>query len=192
MPVSPSQDASSQGVPRAAWTSTRSLVLAGIGVVAFTAALLLAWHSADTLLLIFAGILFAVFLDGLTHYLGRVVPLGHGFRLAIVSLLLTVLILGMVGLGGATVAGQAQRLGQTLREQSGTVKSWLDARGIDTRFLDFGKLKDAAAQGGPQGGPQGGAGEEERPKGPSVPSAGTASSRSGSRRLSANTRPWLV
>lgn len=180
MPVSPSQDASSQGVPRAAWTSTRSLVLAGIGVVAFTAALLLAWHSADTLLLIFAGILFAVFLDGLTHYLGRVVPLGHGFRLAIVSLLLTVLILGMVGLGGATVAGQAQRLGQTLREQSGTVKSWLDARGIDTRFLDFGKLKDAAAQGGPQGGPQGGAGEEERPKGPSLPSPGTLLSGAGS------------
>ncbi|QRE72671.1 AI-2E family transporter [Methylobacterium aquaticum] len=146
MPVLPSQDIA-KGAPLTGGASARSLVLAGIGVVSFTAVLLLAWHSADTLLLIFAGILCAVFLDGLTHYLGRVVPLGHGSRLAIVSVLLASLVLGMVGLGGATVAGQAQRLGQTLQQQSGTVKSWLDARGIDTRFLDFGKLKDAASQG---------------------------------------------
>ncbi len=147
MPVIPSQDIAPPGASRLGGASARSLVLAGIGVVSFTALLLLAWHSADTLLLIFAGILCAVFLDGLTHYLGRIVPLGHGARLAIVSVLLALLVLGMVGLGGATVAGQAQRLGQTLQQQSGTVKAWLDARGIDTRFLDFGKLKDAAAQG---------------------------------------------
>ncbi|SFV09778.1 Predicted PurR-regulated permease PerM [Methylobacterium sp. 174MFSha1.1] len=165
MAVFPSQDA----VPtRATGASTRSLVLAGIGVVSFTAILLLAWHSADTLLLIFAGILCAVFLDGLTHYLGRIVPLGHGARLAIVSVLLALLVLGMVGLGGATVAGQAQRLGETLQQQSGTVKSWLDARGIDTRFLDFGKLKDAAAQRDPN------PAEDGRQKGPSgLPSPGT-------------------
>jgi predicted PurR-regulated permease PerM len=165
--------AASAGPRPAAWTNTRSLVLAGIGVVSFTAILLLAWHSADTLLLIFAGILCAVFLDGLTHYLGRVIPLGHGARLAIVSVLLALLVLGMVGLGGATVAGQAQRLGQTLQQQSGTVKSWLDARGIDTRFLDFGKLKEAAGQGRPA--------EEDRPKGPSgLPSPGTLLSGAGS------------
>ncbi|MGX7709048.1 AI-2E family transporter [Methylobacterium sp. Gmos1] len=181
MAVFPSQDAAHQEAIRAAsasprsaaWASTRSLVLAGIGVVSFTAILLLAWHSADTLLLIFAGILCAVFLDGLTHYLGRVVPLGHGARLAIVSVLLALLVLGMVGLGGATVAGQAQRLGQTLQQQSGTVKSWLDARGIDTRFLDFGKLKEASAQAGTS--------EESRPKGPSgLPSPGTLLSGAGS------------
>ncbi|WP_245447124.1 AI-2E family transporter [Methylobacterium sp. 17Sr1-1] len=143
-------------------------MLAGIGVVSFTAVLLLAWHAADTLLLIFAGILCAVFLDGLTHYLGRVIPLGHGARLATVSVLLALLVLGMVGLGGATVAGQAQRLGETLQKQSGTVKSWLDARGIDTRFLDFGKLKEAAAQRDPN------SAEDGRQKGPSgLPSPGT-------------------
>ncbi|AWN46585.1 AI-2E family transporter [Methylobacterium terrae] len=176
MPVSPPQDVARQDVARSGGASTRSLVLAGIAVVAFTAALLLAWRSADTLLLIFAGILFAVFLDGLTHYLGRVVPLGHGFRLAIVSLLLTVLVLGMVGLGGATVAGQAERLSQTLRQQSGTVKSWLDARGIDTRFLDFGKLKQAAQQGG-------GGQDEDAPSAPragGLPSPGTLLSGAGS------------
>ncbi|KMO43669.1 transporter [Methylobacterium tarhaniae] len=151
-------------------------MLAGLGVVSFTAVLLLAWHSADTLLLIFAGILFAVFLDGLTHYLGRIVPLGHGARLAIVSVLLTILVLGMVGLGGATVAGQAQRLGQTLQQQSGTVKSWLDARGIDTRFLDFGKLKDAASQ--TSGEAEGG--RRTLPTAGGLPSPGTLLSGAGS------------
>ncbi|AWN53623.1 AI-2E family transporter [Methylobacterium sp. 17Sr1-1] len=168
MAVFPSQDAAHREAPRTAWANTRSLVLAGIGVVSFTAVLLLAWHAADTLLLIFAGILCAVFLDGLTHYLGRVIPLGHGARLATVSVLLALLVLGMVGLGGATVAGQAQRLGETLQKQSGTVKSWLDARGIDTRFLDFGKLKEAAAQRDPN------SAEDGRQKGPSgLPSPGT-------------------
>ncbi len=173
MAVFPPRNVAHRDVARPARVSTRSLVLAGIGVVSFTAALLLAWHSADTLLLIFAGILFAVFLEGLTHYLGRVLPLGHGARLAIVSVLLTLLVLGMVGLGGATVAGQAQRLGQTLQQQSGTVKSWLDARGVDTRFLDFGKLKEAATEGGHP--------EEARAKGPSgLPSPGTLLSGAGS------------
>ncbi|GJD64965.1 AI-2E family transporter [Methylobacterium frigidaeris] len=182
MPAFPPQDVASQNIVHqdATWparASTRSLVLAGIGVVSFTAVLLLAWHSADTLLLIFAGILFAVFLDGLTHYLGRVVPLGHGVRLAIVSVLLTLLVLGMVGLGGATVAGQAQRLGQTLQQQSGTVKSWLDARGIDTRFLDFGKLKDAASQ--PTSG-EAESGRRSTPAAGGLPSPGTLLSGAGS------------
>ncbi|MGF3024607.1 AI-2E family transporter [Methylobacterium aquaticum] len=171
MPVIPSKDTA-----RLDGASPRSLVLAGIGVVSFTAVLLLAWHSADTLLLIFAGILCAVFLDGLTHYLGRVVPLGHGARLAIVSVLLALLVLGMVGLGGATVAGQAQRLGQTLQQQSGTVKSWLDARGIDTRFLDLGKLKDAASL--PSGDAEGG--RRSTPMAGGLPSPGTLLSGAGS------------
>ncbi|TNC09630.1 AI-2E family transporter [Methylobacterium terricola] len=178
MPVSPSQAGLGQDAARPIrGGSTRSLALAGIGVVVFTAAMLLAWRSADTLLLIFAGILFAVFLDGLTHYLGRVVPLGHGFRLAIVSVLLTILVLGMVGLGGATVASQAERLGQTLKQQSGTVKSWLDARGIDTRFLDFGKLKDAASQPGGGGSEDG---QRNAPAAGGLPSPGTLLSGAGS------------
>lgn len=175
MPVLPSQDVTT-GASLTGGASARSLVLAGIGVVSFTAVLLLAWHSADTLLLIFAGILCAVFLDGLTHYLGRIVPLGHGSRLAIVSVLLAILVLGMVALGGATVAGQAQRLGQTLQQQSGTVKSWLDARGIDTRFLDFGKLKDAASQGA--GDAQ--EGRRTTPTAGGLPSPGTLLSGAGS------------
>ncbi|MFH6785469.1 MULTISPECIES: AI-2E family transporter [Methylobacterium] len=177
MPASPSQAGLRPDPALPLRGGTRSLVLAGIGIVVFTAAMLLAWRSADTLLLIFAGILFAVFLDGLAHFLGRVVPLGHGFRLAIVSVMLTILVLGMVGLGGATVASQAERLSQTLMQQSGTVKSWLDARGIDTRFLDFGKLKDGAAQ------PGGGEAEDGRrtlPAAGGLPSPGTLLSGAGS------------
>ena len=45
---------------------TAPLAASGIIVVCFVAALALAWMSAGTLLLIFAGVLLGVFLDGLT------------------------------------------------------------------------------------------------------------------------------
>ncbi|MGY2048225.1 AI-2E family transporter [Methylobacterium sp. JK268] len=116
----------------------RPRLLAGIGVVLFTAGLALAWQAADTLLLIFAAILFGVFLDGLARVLGRVLPLGHGLRLAVVSVVLTGLVLGLVGFGGATLAKQTDTLGRTLRDQTGTVRDWLKAHGIDTSGLDLG------------------------------------------------------
>ena len=47
-----------------------SLAVSGIAIVCFVALLALAWLSASTLFLIFAGILLAVFLDGLTRILG--------------------------------------------------------------------------------------------------------------------------
>ena len=41
---------------------------------------------AEPLLLIFAGIVFAAMLDGGTRLLGRVLPIGRGWRLVIVTL----------------------------------------------------------------------------------------------------------
>ena len=61
--------------PVGPWRGTAPLAASGIAVVCFVAALALAWMSAGTLLLIFAGVLLGVFLDGLTRGLGRVLPL---------------------------------------------------------------------------------------------------------------------
>ena len=84
------------------WSPTAS----GIAVVAFIALLILAWTAASTLLLIFAGILLGVFLDGLTRLLGQAIGLGRGLRLTIVSLILGGLTLGFLAFGGATVVQQ--------------------------------------------------------------------------------------
>ncbi len=120
----------------------RRLTAAGIAVVSFAAALWLAWTASATLLLIFSGILFAVFLDGLTRGLGYVLPLPRALRLAIATLALAGLSLALVAFGGATVATQARDLGTTVRQQSETVRTWLKDHGIE---LDFSQGPEASA-----------------------------------------------
>lgn len=121
----------------------RRLTAAGIAVVSFAAALWLAWTASATLLLIFSGILFAVFLDGLTRGLGYVLPLPRGLRLTIATLALAGLSLALVAFGGATVATQARDLGTTVRQQSETVRTWLKDHGIE---LDFAQGPETSAQ----------------------------------------------
>ena len=108
-----------------------SLAVSGIAVVAFIALLALAWMAASTLLLVFAGILLGVFLDGLTRLLGQVLPAGRGLRLSLVSLVLAGLTLGLIAFGGATIVQQGRDLGQTVAAQAGTVRDRLKDYGID-------------------------------------------------------------
>ncbi|MGO4715635.1 AI-2E family transporter [Bradyrhizobium sp. 2TAF24] len=114
----------------------RSIALGGCVIVAFAAFLALVWYAAATLFLIFAGILFGVFLNALSHLLGRLIGGPYLLRLALVCALLTGIISSVVVLGGATIAQQASALTTTIRSQVGTVKSFLDQHGIDTSFLD--------------------------------------------------------
>ncbi|SFL95970.1 Predicted PurR-regulated permease PerM [Methylorubrum salsuginis] len=134
----------SENSPMSATSSIgpRRLTAAGIAVVSFAAALWLAWTASATLLLIFSGILFAVFLDGLTRGLGYVLPLPRALRLAIATLALAGLSLALVAFGGATVATQARDLGTTVRQQSETVRTWLKDHGIE---LDFSQGPEASA-----------------------------------------------
>ena len=87
-----------------------SIAVGGIGVVLFAALLMLAWHFAAALFLIFAGMLLGVALNALTGLLGRVVPLPQPLRLAIVCLILAAMLAGIVALGGTTIAQQASVL----------------------------------------------------------------------------------
>ncbi|HJT32056.1 MAG TPA: AI-2E family transporter [Pirellulales bacterium] len=85
-------------------------------VVAVVAALggVLLWLAADTLLLIFAGILFAVFLSGLTELVSRYTRLPRGWALAVVSLVLIVLFALAGWLMAARLAEQAQQFSEEL------------------------------------------------------------------------------
>ena len=125
-----------------------SLARSGIAVVAFAALLALAWTASATLLLIFAGILLGVFLDGLTRGIGRVMPLPRPVRLGLASLALAGLFTGLTAFGGATVAQQARELGQTIQQQSGTVRDWLKAHGVDLARFEAAAPKTAAGAGG--------------------------------------------
>ena len=109
----------------------RNLTVSGISVVAFAALLWLAWTASETLLLIFSGVLFGVFLDGMTRGLGYGLPFPRAIRLTFVVLSLVVIGAGLTTFGGATVASQARELGMTVREQSDAVRTWLKEHGVD-------------------------------------------------------------
>jgi predicted PurR-regulated permease PerM len=138
---------------------TRALALAGIAVVSFAALLALAWMSVATLMLIFAGALLGVFLDGLTRGLGHLLPLPRGLRLTIASLAVAAAALGFIAFGGATIAQQGRDLGQTIRQQSGTVTDWLKAHGVDLPLLNALEGHDAPDQGGSHPAPDQGSGQ---------------------------------
>ena len=116
-----------------------SLAVSGIAVVAFMAVLALAWMAASTLLLVFAGILLGVFLDGLTRLLGQVLPGSRGLRLSLVSLVLAGLTLALIAFGGATIVQQGRDLGQTVVSQAGTVRDKLKDYGIEIPEIAPGK-----------------------------------------------------
>lgn len=118
------------------WRGVAPLAGSGIAVVCFTAALALAWTSSGTLLLIFAGVLLGVFLDGLTRALGHVLPLPRSLRLTLASVTVAVLAVGFATYGGATVAQQGRDLGSTIKTQADAVNGWLSAHGIDVPLLD--------------------------------------------------------
>ncbi|MDP4023876.1 AI-2E family transporter [Methylobacterium sp. NEAU 140] len=121
--------------PVGPWRGAAPLAGSGIAVVCFVAALALAWMSAGTLLLIFAGVLLGVFLDGLTRGLGRVLPLPRGLRLTLASVAVAALGVGFAVYGSATVVQQSRDLGGTIKAQADAVNGWLSQRGIDVPIL---------------------------------------------------------
>src|SRR5438477_1662057 len=96
-----------------ATSSWRPLAAAGCAVVAFAAALALIWYSAATLFLLFAGVLFGIFLTALSDLLKRAIGGGGGLRLAIVCLVLLALTIAFLVLGGTTIAQQAELVAAT-------------------------------------------------------------------------------
>jgi predicted PurR-regulated permease PerM len=139
--------------PRPQRSLAASIALGGCAIVAFAALLAVAWHSAATILLLFSGVLFGVFLVAVSDLLGRLVGGPHVVRLVIVCFFLTGLFCTVIALGGATIAGQATALSSTIRSQVGTVKNFLEQRGVDTSFLSFGGGGAAASTDTPKPAP---------------------------------------
>ena len=94
----------------------RELARAGVWL-GLAAAILLAWLLAQPLLLIAGGIVFAAMLDGGARLLGRVLPIGRGWRLAIVVLLTFAFLAWTFVFAGLQLAEQAQTLRTVLTQQ---------------------------------------------------------------------------
>ena len=103
-----------------------------VGLAALAAAaLFVLWKASDALLLIFAAVLFAAFLDALSRMLGKVLQVGHGARLAIVCATMGLVLAATLAWGGTALAMQANEFIVTLREQFTQVVDWLEQRGIN-------------------------------------------------------------
>lgn len=156
---------------RARDSLARQIAIGGCGIVAFAACLAITWYSAATLFLLFAGILFGVFLNAMADLLRRVIGGNHTLRLVIVCLLFTGLLSGVVILGGSTIALQGKALNSTIRSQLGNAKDFLEKRGIDTSFVNLSSL--AAQADTPAGA------EAAQARTPKLPDASTIASGTG-------------
>jgi predicted PurR-regulated permease PerM len=116
--------------------SVRTVAIGGCIILVFGALLALVWYSAVVLFLVFAGILFGVFLSALTDVLGRLIGGGHTLRLVLVCLLLAATLSTMVALGGTTIAAQVSELGSSIQYHLKDVRGYLERYGLDTSFLD--------------------------------------------------------
>jgi len=103
----------------------RAGVWFGLGV-----ALLALFFLAQPLLLIFAGIVLASMLDGGTRLLGRVLPIGRGWRLAIVTIAAVGFLVWTFVYAGQTIAAQAEILRAVVTDQANRVLAWGNSLGL--------------------------------------------------------------
>jgi len=85
---------------------------------------------AQPLLLILAGIVMASILDGGTRLLGRVLPIGRGWRLALVTLAGLGFVAWTFYYAGVTLAAQAERLREVVTYQVDRILAWGNGLGI--------------------------------------------------------------
>ena len=94
------------------------------------AGLFLAWMAADTLFLIFVGLLFAALLDACTRGLAKLLPIGHGWNLVIVSFSIAIFIAGLLVWSGFSIALQINDLLRALNQQLHVLERGMAALGF--------------------------------------------------------------
>jgi predicted PurR-regulated permease PerM len=100
-------------------------------VLAIPAGVAFICYSASSLLLLFAGILFAVLLDAFTAGLGRVLPVSRGWRFGLVVATLAGLAALLVGGSAARAPGQLTMLIGVMDTQLTVIEKGLSEFGID-------------------------------------------------------------
>jgi predicted PurR-regulated permease PerM len=106
----------------------RAAVWLGLAV-----AIVLVWFLAQPLLLIMGGLVFASMLDGGTRLLGRVLPIGRGWRLAIICILAGAFLGWTLYFAGSTIAAQAEALKVVVQAQIQNIFGWAQDVGLATR-----------------------------------------------------------
>jgi predicted PurR-regulated permease PerM len=117
----------------------RLTLAAALIVLSVAIGLLLIWRTSSSLLIIFAGILFASFLDACARALGPVIPVGRAWRLTLVILILTALIVLGAIWGVGKVPEQARLLIRVIDAQLDVVQQRLLSVGVELFGPDGGR-----------------------------------------------------
>lgn len=99
---------------------------------------------AQPLLLILGGIVFAASLDGGARLLARVLPIGRGWRLLIVTILALAFIVGTIWLAGVQLSNQAAALRDTVTVQINRLLQWGATWGLGVEALEPQQLFEQA------------------------------------------------
>jgi len=103
----------------------RAMVWAGV-VLAIMGVIVL----AEPLMLIFAGVVLASMLDGGTRLLGRVLPIGRGWRLTIVTIAVVGFVVWTFYYAGTELVAQTERLKETISAQVDRIFAWAHEMGF--------------------------------------------------------------
>ena len=124
--------------PELRFEAKRALVwVAVVGLV------VLAIYISQALLVIFGALVFASMLDGGERLLGRVLPLGRGWRLGIVLLLAVGFLVWLGYFAGSQISREAAQLPAIVEAQATRLLAWLDTQGF---AIDIRNVQDVAGQ----------------------------------------------
>lgn len=107
----------------------------------------LAVYLIQPILVIFGAIVFACMIDGGARLLGRIMPIGRGWRIAIVLLLTALFFVWLVQFAGQQIAQQAAMLPDLIDSQLERLSRYLDSMGIQLQFSDLRGLAEQMMQG---------------------------------------------
>lgn len=94
-------------------------------------------YLAQPLLVIFGGLVFAATIDGGARLLGRVLPIGRGWRVTIVLLLAVAFMAWTFWFAGSQIAAQAAALPATVETQAMRAIAWLQSHGFRIDVKSF-------------------------------------------------------
>lgn len=119
-----SDEVRSEARRAAIWIGMASLVVAVV-------------FMAQPLLVIFAGLVFAAMVDGGARLLGRALPIGRGWRVAIVLLGGAAFLVWTLAFAGSQLTAQAAQLPATIEAQGARLLGWLQAHHIKVGNADL-------------------------------------------------------
>jgi predicted PurR-regulated permease PerM len=119
--------------------SRYGLLASGVALIATCVVLFLVWQTISSLLLIFAGVLLAAFLDAAARMLAPVVPLRRVWRLTVVLMTLGILIGLCVVWGAGKVPEQTRLLINVMDTQFHVLQQYLLAYGLDLLGPEWGR-----------------------------------------------------